>query len=223
MAGPPQAMGSALPSRAAWLALSTLLGCGPPPPPEPPPAVAAAAELPPPQEFAGAAWTSLLIASVPARITLPDAGAWHASRAGSFVLFEHRPSASTIALRVWRAARLVRPSECEAEARFLRPGLPAVAPASRIDERRLTAPADFDVRLVVGAEPGPGTSVRGSVLAVGAGIGRCYLASYETHADGAHAAERVADRLDALVRGFFETVELESADRRIPPPPTGVK
>lgn len=223
MSGPAQAMGSASKSRTTWPLLVLFLACGAPPPEVgPPPAAPAGSNPASDAEFTGVPWSSVELESLPARLSLPEARAWHARRSGTFIELEHAPTDSTLVLRVWRAARLVRPEECEAEARLARSSLPAVEPSLRIDERRLDAPADFDVRLVVGAEPGPRGSVRGSALAVGAGVGRCYLASFETRAEGARAAERVADRLDAMVRGCFETVELESADRRVPPP-TGVK
>lgn len=178
--------------------------------------------VPAPPAFEDTAWTAVELESIPARVTLPDARGWHAKRTGSFVALEHHASESALLLRVWRAPRLVKPAECEAEARLARPSLPAVDPALRIEERRLGAPAGFDVRLVVGVQPGSGGSVRGTALAIGAGIGRCYLALYETHAEGPHAAEQVATRLGALVEGTFESIELENAERRVPPP-VGVK
>jgi hypothetical protein len=173
-------------------------------------------------EFENAPWSRIELDSLPAVVSLPDGRGWHAKRSGSFLVLEHRDSASTITLRLWSAERLVRPEACEAEARLARPALPEVEPGFRIEERRLEAPAGFDVRLVVGAQAGPEASVRGSALAVGAGVGRCYVAAYETHAGGPHAAERVADRLGLVVQGFFETVVLPNAERRVSPP-VGVK
>jgi hypothetical protein len=197
------------------------LGCGRPEPAVIPVA-GPEASSPAGGDFDGVTWSSIELEAIPALITLPDASAWRAQRSGSFVLLSHGATQSTLVLRVWRAARLVRPSECEAEARLARPELPFAETQSRIEERRLEAPSGFDVRLVVAAQPGPGSSVRGSAVAVGAGVGRCYVAAFETFAEGARAMERVADRLGVVVPGVLETVRLEDATRRVPPPP-GVK
>ena len=177
---------------------------------------------PPAAEFEGVAWTQVELERLPALVTLPDARGWRARPNSTFVILEHGATQSRLVLRVWRAARLVRPAECEAEARLARPALPVLDPATRIEERALTVPSGFDVRLQVAARPGEGASVVGSALAIGAGVGRCYLAAYETVADGPHAAELVADRLSGVVQGIFETIQVESADGRVPPPP-GVK
>ena len=152
--------------------------------------------------------------AVPARVSLPDPGSWRASRAGSFIVLEQRASSSRIVLRVWNAARLVRPSECEAEARLLRPTLPRADPATLLDERRIQVPRDYDVHLRVGVEEAPNRLVHGFALAVGAAVGRCYLAVYETRADGPEAPELVADRLAIVVPAFIETVVIEGVEGR---------
>lgn len=117
-------------------------------------------------------------------------------------------------LRVWKAPRLVRPAECEAEARLLRPALPHVEPSALLDTRRITAPRDYDVHLAVAVAETPDRGVHGFALAVGAAVGRCYLGLYETRAEGPSAAEQVADRLATMVPGFIETVEIDGAEVR---------
>jgi hypothetical protein len=160
--------------------------------------------------------------AVPARVSLPEPSTWRASREGSFVVLEQRATDSRILLRVWKAARLVRPAECEREARLLRPALPRVDPVTLLDQRSITAPRGYDVRLAVTVEDDQHGGVRGLALAVGAAVGRCYLAAYETRAEGASAPARVADRLATMVPGFIETVEVEGAEvgasREAPPP-----
>jgi hypothetical protein len=186
-------------------------------PPRPPPAPAGAAEVAPgaasrdtpPGEF-----RTVELRAVPARVTIPDPGSWRAARDGSFVVLEQRSTNSRIVLRVWKAARLVRPAECEAEARLLRPALPRADPQTLLDARRIAAPADYDVHLVVGVEETSGRGVHGFAIAVGAAVGRCYLGEYETRAEGSHAAELVADRLATMVPGFIETVVVEGAEVR---------
>ncbi len=154
---------------------------------------------------------------VPAIVTLPDPRAWHASASGTFTLLEHRATQSRLALRVTLAPRLVRPEQCEAEARLARPSLPGGDASSVVEQRKLTAPQGFDVRLVVGVEP-KGTGVHGYALGVGAATSRCYVAAYETESSGAHAAETVAERLAVVVSSVFETLRVPNAERRVQPP-----
>lgn len=162
------------------------------------------------------------LARVPAHVSLPDARAWHAHPSGSFTLLEHAPTRSTLALRIMTAPRLVRPSECEADARLARPSLPASDGASIVEERALAAPQGFDTRLVVGVEPRGDGSVHGFALAVGAATGRCYVACFETESAGDRAAADVAERLAVVVSGVFETLRVPSAEDRAVPP-IGVK
>ena len=154
---------------------------------------------------------------VPAIVTLPDPRAWHASTSGTFTLLEHRGTHSRLALRVTLAPRLVRPEQCEAEARLARPTLPGGDANGVVEQRKLAAPAGFDVRLLVGVEP-KGTGVGGYALAVGAATSRCYVAAYETESAGTRAAETVAERLAVVVSSVFETVRVPNAERRVPPP-----
>lgn len=162
------------------------------------------------------------LARVPARVSLPDARSWHAHPSGTFTVLEHAPTHSTLALRIASAARLVRPEQCEADARLARPSLPASDGASVVERRALAAPQGFDTRLVVGVEPRAGGTVRGYALAIGAATGRCYVACFETESAGPHAPDDVADRLAVAVSGVFETLRVPSADERVAPP-IGVK
>src|SRR6185503_16651624 len=61
------------------------------------------------------------LARLPGVVELYDPGRWKNASTGSFTVLEHAPSRSALAVRVWRAARLVRPVDCEAEARLSRP------------------------------------------------------------------------------------------------------
>jgi hypothetical protein len=162
-------------------------------------------------------WAERDLRRVPAVVTLPNARAWHASASGTFTVLEQRATHSTLALRVTLAPRLVKPEQCEAEARLARPALPAVDPSSVVERRSLAAPAGFDVRLVVGVTPVP-NGVHGYALAIGAGTSRCYVAVFETESEGAGAADRVAERLAVLVSGTLETLRVPSAERYVPPP-----
>jgi hypothetical protein len=167
-----------------------------------------------PRDTLASDFRTIELRAIPARVSLPDPSSWRASREGSFVVLEQRATNSRIVLRVWKAARLVRPAACEAEARLLRPALPRVDPVTLVDERSIAAPRGYDVRLVVTVDDDHRRTVRGLALAVGAAVGRCYLAAYETWAEGASAAEHVADRLATMVPGFVETVQVGSVDAR---------
>jgi hypothetical protein len=190
-------------------------GCGatapnsPPPPPRPAEAAIEATFAP--------GFGERELERVPAIVTLPDPRAWHASTSGTFTLLEHRGTDSRLALRVTLAPRLVRPEQCEAEARLARPSLPGSDANSVVEQRKLAAPAGFDVRLLVGVEP-KGTGVHGYALAVGAATSRCYLAAYETESTGTRAAETVAERLAVVVSSVFETLRVPNAERRVQPP-----
>jgi hypothetical protein len=157
---------------------------------------------------------------VPATIALDDARRWREANggaAGSFTVLEHAPSRSRLSVRLWRAARLVRPAECEAEARLARPSLPRVEPEAIIDSRPLDAPEGFTGSLVVGVDMTPSGSTRGFVLAVGAAIGRCFVLAFETSADGAESALIVGERLRAAADRVVPSIEIRSVDERVHP------
>ncbi len=177
----------------------------------------ASSEPPASSESFDSDWAERDLRRVPAIVTLPNAGAWHASTSGTFTLLEQRATRSTLALRVTLAPRLVKPEQCETEARLARPTLPVVDPSSVVERRALAAPAGFDVRLVVGVTPVP-NGVRGYALATGAGTSRCYVAVFETESAGVGAADRVAERLAVVVAGTLETLRVPSAELLVPPP-----
>jgi hypothetical protein len=154
---------------------------------------------------------------LPGSIALDDASRWREASAGSFTVLDHAPSRSTLSIRLARAARLVRPSECEAEARLARPSLPRVAPEAIIASHPLAAPQGFSGTVVVGVDLTPSGSTHGFVLAVGAAIGRCFVLAFETSADGANAAHVVAERLRATTDRVVPSIELRNVDDRVRP------
>ncbi len=193
---------------AATLACSA----APPPPvaPRPEPAVA------PTDPNPASRWGVVELASLPGAVTLFDASRWRKGDGETFSTLEHPPSRSRLALRTWRAAPDVRPAQCEAEARLVRPSLPLVDPESIVDSRRIDAPREFHGTLVVGVEPLPDGSTRGYALAVSAAIGRCFVLCFETVAGGADAAESVAGRLHEAANGIVPSVELRGVEQRVP-------
>jgi len=214
-------------SERSWGVLPGLLAlllpaCGSPPPAAPPAPVARPVAGTPPVRAFDRDWGERSLTRVPARVELPDARRWHAHASGSFTVLEHGPTRSTFALRIARAARLVRPEQCEADARLARPGLPTSDASSVVERRTLAAPSGFDTRLVVAVEPRAGGSVYGFALAIGAATGRCYVACFETESAGPGAPGEVAERLAVVVSGVFETLRVPGAEERAAPP-VGVK
>ena len=213
---------SALPAGALSTTLRLLivgvatLACSsaPPPAPAPSPAADPADTQPASRE---SRWGVVELAGLPGNVALYDPSRWRPGAGETFAVLEHPPSRSALALRTWRAAPDVRPRQCEAEARLLRPRLPRVDAESVVDARRIDAPREFHGTLVVGVEPLPDGSTRGVVLAVSSSIGRCFVFCFETVAEGADAATTVADRLHEAVVGILPSVELYGVERRVPP------
>ncbi|HEX6274854.1 MAG TPA: hypothetical protein VFZ53_17550 [Polyangiaceae bacterium] len=196
-------------------AFVALASCGQAPPPAPspiPPPVAA-----PPADGAEAPFGTLDLATLPGSIALYDPEHWRVGAGGTFTVLEHATTRSTLTLRVWRASRLVRPAECETEARLARPALPRPDPELLVDSRALEVPSGFHGSLVVGVEPHLPGGARGHALGVGAAVGRCFLLAFETVADGADAAHVVGDRLRILVDRIVPSVTLREADERVQP------
>jgi len=194
-------------------------GCGKAPvarAPEPP-----APGPSPASEFSSSSWETLALSEQPVELALPAAGGWQQTRSGSFGVLHDARSRSTLVIRVWRAARLVHPAECEAEARLARPSLAVVDPSTLIEERELGAPTGFHGVLRVAAMPAEVGEVKGVVVAVGAAVGRCVIATFETRSDGKHAAETVADRLSAIVAGTFDTLRIVEVEERVLNTPRG--
>jgi hypothetical protein len=180
-------------------------------------------QLPPTasSDLARETWESVPVSDMPLEISLPGGRRWRQSRSGSFALFEDARTRSRLAVRVWRAARLVQPAHCEAEARLARPDLVAVEPSTVIEERAISAPQGFHGVLRVAAVPAEVGRVRGVVVAVGAAVGRCYFAGFETWSEGEHAAETVAERLAAMVSSTFDVVRIVEVEERVLTTPRG--
>ena len=196
------------------LGLGSLASCGTPPAPvspgREPPAVA------PPDADSGVRFATVEVATLPGTVALHDPRRWRATSDGSFTVLEHAPSRSTLTLRVWRSARLVRPEECEAEARLARPALPRPDPEALVDLRELEAPRGFSGSLAVGVEPDP-NGTHGFVLGIGAAVGHCFVFAFDTTADGANAVTTVAHRLRAAADQIAPSVTLRDVDERVRP------
>jgi len=151
----------------------------------------------------------------PLELTLPDKARWQIAEGPTWLVADHRPSSSQLALRTWRADRLVRRAECEAQARLGRPTIPIVHEDAVVDRHGLSAPADFDSQLVVGVEPSA-LGIAGYALVIGASVGRCYAAVFTTQVRGKDAELEVAARLGLAVERILNRVRVLSVDERAP-------
>ena len=144
---------------------------------------------------------------------LPDKASWRISDGPTWLEAEHSPSSSKLALRTWRAERLVRRTDCAAQARLARPTLPIVRDEAVLEQRAFAAPQGFDSELVVGVEPSA-AGVAGYAFVFGATVGYCYAAVFTTTASGSGAEQEVAARLGIAVDRIFSSVHTRSVDDR---------
>lgn len=151
----------------------------------------------------------------PLEFTLPNKDNWQITDGPTWLVARHRATGSELALRTWRAERLVRRADCAAEARLARPSLPAIDPETLIERRPLTAPAGFDTELSVGVGA-TGRGISGYALVIGASVGCCYAAEFTTEATGPAAEREVATRLALTVDRILSRVRLRSVDERAP-------
>lgn len=151
----------------------------------------------------------------PIELGLPSKDSWRVSDGPTWLVATHSASASLLAVRTWRADRLVRRDACGAQARLARPSLPIIRDDAVLERRALAAPSGFDTELVVGVEP-TAQGIAGYALAVGASVGRCYVASFTTQVSGKNAEQEVATRLGLAVDRVLSGVRLRSVDERAP-------
>jgi hypothetical protein len=149
----------------------------------------------------------------PIELMLPEKGSWRLSDGPNWLEAEHAASSSKLAVRTWRAERLVRRTDCAAQARLARPSIPIVNEESVIDQRAFAAPRGFDSELVVGVEPS-NHGVVGYALVFGASVGYCYAAVFTTMAEGSGADQDVAARLGIAVDRVLSSVHTRSVEDR---------
>ena len=148
-------------------------------------------------------------------LKLPDKEHWTIKDGPGWLILEHAQSASRVALRTWRAERLVRRAECEAEARLKRPEIPLVREDTVIERRLFAAPADFESELSVGVEATP-FGLSGFAIVFGSSVGRCYAAVFTTTQAGGSAEQQIATRLGLAVDQILSRVRVRSVDERAP-------
>jgi hypothetical protein len=163
-------------------------------------------------------WGKLELARIALELSVPEAQSWREVAGKHWVELEHAPSHSRLELTVKRAARLVRPEECEAEARLEHPDLPRVEAESAIERRSLTLPGDLRGELSVSLED-VGDTLVGHATLFGASVGRCVAMHFVTRVRGAGRDHEVARRLRLVVDGVLPTLSVRTADARIQPQP----
>jgi hypothetical protein len=151
----------------------------------------------------------------PIELTLPDKQRWQISEGTTWLVADHEPSSSQLSLRTWRAERLVRRAECEAQARLGQPRIPIVHDEAIVERRAFSVPAEFDNELTVGVEPSA-EGLSGYAVVFGAGVGRCYAVIFTTSVRGKDAELEMAARLGLVVDRVLGAVRLRSVDERAP-------
>lgn len=147
------------------------------------------------------------------RLLLPEARAWRRAEEGSWTVLRHAPSSSVLRLRVWRAARLVRWTDCAREAETTGHRLPREE-VEVIERRRVNTPRGYDGELSVFMRVGERALI-GHVELVSAGIGRCLLASFSTSVQGKDREEALGTRLQVVARDVYPSIEVPPVDARV--------
>ncbi len=216
------------PARAVRVGLLLVLACGcsassraPARAAAPGPTAAATATEPSPpasrpalQAQSWGAVTSLRFSLV---VKLPEHRAWQVDdHTSHWLLLRHPASDSELRVRTWRAARLVRPDDCERQARLWRPEIPTPTADTALDQRQLASPAGYTTRVVAGVQPSRQSgTLEGFVLAFGADVGRCFAFVYTTRASGPGAEASIGDRLALIDNGVLPAVRMRSIDDRV--------
>lgn len=149
----------------------------------------------------------------PIELAVPSKPSWLIADGPTWLVLCHTQTSTELAVRTWRAERLVRRSDCEAQARLARVSIPIERDESLIDRRPFAAPSDFDTELAVGVEP-TAQGIFGYAIAIGASVGRCYAAIFTTRVSGEGAEQEVAARLGIAVDRILSSVRLRSVDER---------
>jgi hypothetical protein len=144
---------------------------------------------------------------------LPDRPAWSTTDGPIWFVAEHPGTSSELAIRGWRATRLVRRADCDQQARLSRSEIPKLSDDSIVEQRVVSLPSGFDSELIVGVVPDRGV-VRGTAYLVGATVGRCFAAVFTTQVHGAAPEEEVARRLRVAVSEIFEQVRVRQIEDR---------
>src|SRR5690606_4447270 len=151
----------------------------------------------------------------PLLVPVPDGAGWLVVARGRWFVARHRTTDSTLAVRVWSAARRVSRDECEAELVLGRPDLRHPDGAFLLEEREGVGPAGFHGRTRVWRE----RAGQGVALATGAAPGRCWAIVFRTRAPPAGLGRRLRVATDGmLARVRWQSREEAHAPARAPLP-----
>jgi len=156
-------------------------------------------------------------------VELPDLDGWRLNDVdGPWLRGVHATTESRIAVRTWSAPRSVRPSDCEAQVRLWRSGVPGDEPNALLETHVLDTATGFRFEVKVGwvdVEPGKG---EGFLLAFGARPRRCvalvYVTAFAGSVDDAAVRDVVLDRLGTIDAQVVPTLSVLGAESRIQSP-----
>jgi hypothetical protein len=173
----------------------------------------AASPAPEPLESASSGRVRTRSLELPLELMLPDRPGWQITDGPLWFVARHAATSSELAVRSWRAARLVRRAECAEQARLSRVEIPTLSEDAIVEQRAVAIPSGFDGELTVGVVPS-GAAVRGYAYVFGAAVGHCFAAVYTTEVRGSAQEEEVARRLRAAVSEILERIRVRQIEDR---------
>jgi hypothetical protein len=134
-------------------------------------------------------------------------------------VIRHRRSESALAVRIWHTDAIVRPEDCERQARAWRPDLPRPDPGELVQSISTRLAGDYDGRITVGIRSSQGAPnemrLAGYALAFGSTARSCLLLAFSTFANGPAARRSIAERLALIVPTAFLRAHRVSIERRL--------
>ncbi len=152
----------------------------------------------------------------PVTLTLPQLRTWSVDDAsGPWLTVEHQATRSRLELRFARAARLVTLAQCREELHLARPQLPAPSPQGAIPPRPFAPSQQWDGELYATVAEASGGELKGEVVGVAAGLGRCLFVVTTLHTPKGAEAE-LAERLSLFVDAILPRLTLRELEARVP-------
>jgi len=148
-------------------------------------------------------------------VAVPMRSVWQKSETVDWFVLRHQASESELLLRTWRASRLTRVQDCEAQARTLLPALPLLDETNAVEQTRIDTPSGYVTELGVAVEAAERGRFRGYVLVFGAAVGHCFAGVFSTLADG---EVELSERLELVAHGVFSRVRVGTVEDRVPEP-----
>ena len=172
-----------------------------------------------PARLPDAGWAPFRSARFALEVRLPQREQWRVDdRSEPWLVATHGASTSSLLVRAWRAARLAKPDDCEAQARAWRKSIPEASPDSIVDEANAAVPEGYSTHVLVGVHPAADEpdAIDGYLLAFGATVRRCYALVFTTRGRGEGAEAEVGDRLGLVAGGILRTLRMRGVEDRGP-------